>query len=127
MQEESWARIHKAVGKLLSEGQDELTVLVLGSVGSGTSSTVNALLAENAADVRAAPSGVAQPAAPTGCAFLSLYHCITLLFLPSIHACVLHHISRLEDPCTVVAPSDYGTMPWPSLFPCLMQRHLACD
>lgn len=66
MQEESWKRIDEAVGKLLSQQQNELTVLVLGSVGAGCSSTVNSLLAENVADVRASPSGVAQPATQIG-------------------------------------------------------------
>lgn len=66
MQEESWKRINEAVGKLLNEGQDELTVLVLGSVGAGCSSTVNSLLVENVAEVRSSPTGVAQPATRIG-------------------------------------------------------------
>lgn len=79
MQEESWKRIDEAVGKLLEIEQYELTVLVLGSVGAGCSSTVNSLLAENVADVRSSPSGVPQPATQVGaCRLRAWHHCSAL-------------------------------------------------
>ena len=73
MQDETWKRIDEAVGKLLTNDQYELTVLVLGSVGAGCSSTVNSLLAENVAEVRSSPSGVAQPATRIGARLLPLW------------------------------------------------------
>lgn len=83
VQEESWKRIDEAVGKLMTNEQYELTVLVLGSVGAGTSSTVNSLLAENVADVRSSPSGVAQPAPQIGAMPYFSSSCAS----PKVHIC----------------------------------------
>jgi hypothetical protein len=69
MQEESWKRIDATIGKLIQDGIYELTLLVVGSVGVGCSSTVNSLLSENVADVRSTPTGIAPTAVSLGASY----------------------------------------------------------
>jgi hypothetical protein len=63
VQAATWERIEQAIRNFEGTGRNELTVLVLGKPGNGTSSTANALLAETAFDVRPSLSSRTTPSA----------------------------------------------------------------